>query len=94
MSTQMYVVFNTETNARYFARTTGDHVFNLRAAKILASKQTKKTGVRFTFMRAEEFVVLPPKMKTVKNLMTGVVIEIPADTPHCCDPSTETYWSM
>lgn len=35
-----------------------------------------------------------PKMKKVKNLMTGKEIEIREDTPFCCDPSTETYWSM
>lgn len=35
-----------------------------------------------------------PQFKTVKNLMTGQDIQIDHDTPHCCDPSTETYWSM
>ena len=38
-----------------------------------------------------EFV---PTMKTVKNLMTGVDIQIPHDTPRSCDPSSELYWSM
>ena len=32
--------------------------------------------------------------RKVKNLMTGAEIEIDHDTPHCCDPSSETYWSM
>jgi hypothetical protein len=35
-----------------------------------------------------------PKMKTVKNLMTGKDIEIDSDTPWCCNPASETYWSM
>jgi hypothetical protein len=35
-----------------------------------------------------------PKMKKVKSLMSGKEIEIREDTPYCCDPSTETYWSM
>ena len=34
-----------------------------------------------------------PTMKTVKNLMTGQDVEIPHDTPWCCNPSSETYWS-
>ena len=34
------------------------------------------------------------KMKKVTNLMSGKEIEIPSNTPHCCDPSQETYWSM
>lgn len=35
-----------------------------------------------------------PKFKTVKNLMSGKMVEIDADTPRCCDPSSETYWTM
>jgi hypothetical protein len=38
-----------------------------------------------------EFV---PTMKTVKNLMSGELVEIPHDTPRSCDPSSELYWSM
>ena len=36
----------------------------------------------------------PVGTKTVRNLMTGKDIEIAENTPHCCDPSSETYWSM
>lgn len=32
--------------------------------------------------------------KIVINLMSGEEVEIPTNTPHCCDPSSETYWSM
>ena len=35
-----------------------------------------------------------PAMKTVKNLMTGEDVMIPSDTPWCCNPANETYWSM
>jgi hypothetical protein len=46
----------------------------------------------------EAFKVLNPTFqfpkKKVKNLMSGKEIEIDADTPHCCNPATETYWSM
>ena len=35
-----------------------------------------------------------PKTKIVKNLMTGQDVEIDADTPWCCNPASETYWSM
>jgi hypothetical protein len=34
-----------------------------------------------------------PTMKTVRNLMSGVDIQIPHDTPWACNPSSETYWS-
>jgi hypothetical protein len=32
--------------------------------------------------------------KVVKNLMTQKEVVIDKDTPLCCDPSSETYWSM
>jgi hypothetical protein len=35
-----------------------------------------------------------PTMKRVRNLMSGVEVEIPYDTPRSCDPSSELYWSM
>lgn len=35
-----------------------------------------------------------PKFITVKNLMSGKDVQIAADTPLCCNPSSETYWSM
>jgi hypothetical protein len=31
---------------------------------------------------------------TVKNLMSGKPVEIDADTPWCCNPASETFWSM
>lgn len=33
---------------------------------------------------------------TVKrqNLMSKEIIDVPLGTPLCCDPSSETYWSM
>lgn len=34
-----------------------------------------------------------PKMITVVSLMSGKPIQIAEDTPRCCDPSTELYWS-
>ena len=32
--------------------------------------------------------------KTVRSLMTGQECVIPVDTPLCCNPSSETFWSM
>lgn len=44
--------------------------------------------------RAEAFYLNQTTMKTVTVLGTNKQIQIPVGTPHCCDPSTETYWSM
>ena len=35
-----------------------------------------------------------PTYKTVTNLMSGKEIVIETETPRCCDPSSEAYWSM
>ena len=39
-------------------------------------------------------VEVVPTTKTVRNLMSGELVEIPHDTPRSCDPSSELYWSM
>jgi len=33
------------------------------------------------------------KQETKKNLLTGEKFTQPVNTPRCCDPSTEAYWS-
>jgi hypothetical protein len=35
-----------------------------------------------------------PSKITVKSYMTGQSIEIERDTPWCCNPASESYWSM
>lgn len=45
-------------------------------------------------MQARMDCINSRRTKKVKNLMTGEMVEIPYNTPHSCDPSTETYWSM
>lgn len=49
-----------------------------------------------SFAVAESFVFHAEieKKETVKNLMSGKDIVQSVNTPHCCNPSTETYWSM
>jgi hypothetical protein len=38
------------------------------------------------------FEYFPTKV-TVKNLMTGKDVQIDRDTPWCCNPASESYWS-
>ena len=46
-----------------------------------------------TFARLFPNHTITTKMKTVRNLMTGKYVVIPANTPRICDPSSELYWS-
>lgn len=60
---------------------------------------TETGAVVETFKRkymanAEAFYLGQFTKKTVTSLMSGAEIEIPVGTPQCCDPSSETYWSM
>lgn len=49
----------------------------------------------YAFMEETLFMIKHPIGKRVtKNLMTGEIIIIPEDTPWCCNPASETYWSM
>ena len=53
--------------------------------ELTAQLYPKKDGWRFD---------VQPSTKIVKNLMTGQDVEIASDTPWCCNPASETYWSM
>lgn len=41
-----------------------------------------------------DFGVLPEDKMVVKSLMTGEPVVIDKDTPWCCNPASETFWSM
>lgn len=56
-----------------------------RECNELADLYPASSGYRFEYH---------PKMKTVKNLMSGKDVQIDRDTPWCCNPASETYWSM
>jgi len=69
--------------------------FNLKsAAKRSATCLNRKAGdVYYTYADFDTYERRVVTRKKVKNLMTGEEIEINSNTPHCCDPSSETYWS-
>ncbi len=53
--------------------------------ELTAQLYPKKDGWRFDVQE---------RYMTVKNLMTGKDVQIEADTPWCCNPASETFWSM
>lgn len=80
----MFVVYQTET-----LRPVREYAYEKCAINYLA-----KMGAGYTVTDKDTFLALPVPMKTVRNLMTGELMEIPVNTPRSCDPSTELYWSM
>ena len=88
----MFVVFHTQfphQDKRYFK--------TLAGAKRSATCSNRNAG-KFVYNFVEEswfeLKYGPVKTKVVKNLMTGKDVEIAEDTPWCCNPASETYWSM
>jgi hypothetical protein len=87
----MYVVFHTE-----FPRQDRRYFKTLAGAKRSATCSNRNAG-KFVYNYVEESwfdLKYPVKTKVVKNLMSGKEVEIAEDTPWCCNPASETYWSM
>lgn len=86
-----YVVFHKQfphQDRRYFKSASG--------ARRSATCSNRNAGYEVYDTLEETLFLLkyPVGKKVVKNLMTGQDIEIAEDTPYCCDPSSERYWSM
>lgn len=79
-----FIVYETNT-----LRPVREYTYQKSAAKCLALM-----GAGYSLTDKATFLALPVPTKIVKNLMTGVDVEIPVDTPWCCNPASETYWSM
>ena len=87
----MFVVFHTEfphQDKRYFKSASG-----AKRATTCANRNAGK--LVYNWVEESWFLLkYPVKMKTVKNLMTGKEVQIAEDTPWCCNPASESYWSM
>ena len=59
-----------------------------------ADMQRMVIGLYNKFSPGQYRIEFHPTMVTVKNLMTGKDVEIDRDTPWCCNPASESYWSM
>ena len=87
----MFVVFHTQfphQDKRYFK--------TLAGAKRSATCSNRNAG-QFVYNYVEESwfdAKYSVGTKVVKNLMTGEDVVIAEDTPWCCNPASETYWSM
>ena len=86
-----YIVFytaNPHADKRYF-KTAGGAKRSTTCANRNAGREA------YAFMEETMFYLKHPVgMKTVKNLMTGKDVQIAEDTPWCCNPASETFWSM
>jgi hypothetical protein len=87
----MYVVFHKDfphQDKRYFKTEAG--------AKRSATCANRNAGKAVYQALEETFFLLkhPVGTKVVKSLMTGAEVVIAEDTPWCCNPASESFWSM
>jgi hypothetical protein len=82
-----YVVYHTESLQIEKSYTYPKAAANL-VAKLGAGYSMTDVGTYRDLVaeKANEYI-------TVKNLMTGEMVVIPANTPWSCRPDSETYWS-
>jgi hypothetical protein len=59
-----------------------------------ATKQIPYIKEDFDIAEIKYFRENIEKQETKKNLLSGKEFKQPVNTPRCCDPSSETYWSM
>ena len=97
-----YVVYEKESTRRIDMLNGGprdtESYATERAAKAARTRFLKAQMVYgaedIAIAEAREFYNNIEKKRIVKNLMTGEDVEIDANTPWCCNPASETYWSM
>ena len=64
------------------------------SAKRSATCANKRTGTKnVSYASLPIYNTLIVTKKTVRNIMSGALVEIDSNTPRCCDPSSELYWS-
>lgn len=85
-----YVIVDGSTRTKITYRPTGRVSYATEAAARAAVTRMRMPGLEV--MDEDSYRAQVP-MRKVRSLMSGKEIEIAADTPLCCDPSSETYWS-
>lgn len=64
------------------------------AARATRTRLCNKAGYSASDLSIIDTKYYTPKTVVRKNLMTGQEFEEDVNTPNCCSPSSETFWSM
>lgn len=93
-----FVIYNRHTSRIYqHPRTRKEYYDTIRAAKAARTRlerDGKIDATDYDIADVSTYTRDIEQFKTVKNLMSGKPVRVSVNTPACCDPSTETYWSM
>lgn len=91
----MFVVVDTQTRCIVRHPRTQKDVYVTHAAAQAAVTRISKMGKnlgKLEVMDKTTYLAQVPQIQ-VTNLMTGKQVQIAADTPWCCRPDSESYWS-
>ena len=93
-----YVILDNETDRPYKkpGHFTEMRYDTMQGAKCAATRLNKKAGKsQFLWYDVNDYLIYrgPVKMVERTNLMSGKTYMEAEDTPNCCSPSSETYWS-
>lgn len=97
-----YLIYNIESSKIYEVRKPGAYYGKKYyetegAAKAALTREVTKGKIAredYAISEVERYRELIERTVVVKNLMSGKDVEQSVNTPLCCDPSSETYWSM
>ena len=93
-----YVVYNIETTQTVNEKRWGCETFKTEAAAKAARtrmiKRIKYDPNQLAIAEVAFYTQNIAKTVTRTNLMTGNTYQESVNTPMCCSPSSETYWSM
>lgn len=85
-----YVIFNPSNG-----RITNQYYASERGAKIALTRLKKKDSNFDCYQVGDYLLAKMTSTKVTKvNLMTGEEYQEDINTPLCCSPSSETYWSL
>ena len=97
-----FVIYNKETTQLHTELVSGraywpKHFDTERGAKMVLTRNVNKGKYKkdeWAIADLATFKTNIEKTETRINLMSGKEFTQPVNTPLCCDPSSETYWSM
>jgi hypothetical protein len=90
----MFVIYHKESTILYqHPKTYKSSWDTWRGAKVVRSK-AKLDPKEWLIAHKDFFHKGIEKTETKVNLVSGKEFTQPVNTPLCCDPSSETYWSM
>jgi hypothetical protein len=64
------------------------------AARATRTRLCNKSGWSVAELSIVDTQHYKPRMVTRKNLMSGIEYQEDVNTPLCCSPASETFWSM